>query len=330
VNRRSFLNAAAGTALTSLHANAAPIPIIDCHIHLFDTTRPQGVPWPDKKNAVLYQPALPDRYRKIATPLGVTGAIKVEASPWLEDNQWVLDVAAKDPIIVGIVGNVELGKPDFANNLERFRKNRLFLGIRYGNLWGRDFSAEVKRPEFINDVKLLSSAGLSLDSANPTPALIAGLVRLTDKVPDLRLVIDHLPQMPVPTDEAIRREYQGHLKEIAKRPSIYVKLSEVFRRVDGKVPTDLSVYRGTLDEIFGVFGEDRVLYGSDWPNSDNWRPYADVLHLVQEYFKTKGPVAAEKYFWKNSVKAYRWVKRDPAQPSAATRSQTTFLAKSVL
>src|SRR5688572_13605091 len=135
----------------SHRAGAAQIPIIDCHIHLFDTRRPQGVPWPDKKNAVLYQPALPDRYRKIAVPLGITGAIKVESSPWLEDNQWVLDVAAKDPIIVRIIGNLEPGKPDFAKHLERFRKNRLFLGIRYGNLWGRNLESEIARPEFIAD-----------------------------------------------------------------------------------------------------------------------------------------------------------------------------------
>jgi predicted TIM-barrel fold metal-dependent hydrolase len=296
-------------------ARTAPVPIIDCHIHLFDTERKQGVPWPDKKNTVLYKPALPDRYRSLAVPLGVVGAIKVEASPWLEDNQWVLDVAAKDSIIVGTIGNLEPGKPEFGKQLERFGKNNLFRGIRYGNLWGRNLAAEVSRAEFVADLKLLAKAGLTLDSANPNPSLIGAVVRLTDKVPDLRVVIDHLPQMPTPTDPAIRREVQAHLQEIGKRPQIYVKLSEVFRRVDGNVPTDLSFYRGTLDEIYGVFGENRVLYGSDWPNSDNWKPYGDVLRLVQDYFRSKGTAAAEKYFWRNSVTAYKWVKRAASQPS---------------
>jgi hypothetical protein len=36
---------------------------------------------------------------------------------------------------------------------------------------------------------------------------------------------------------------------------------------------------------------------------------------VQEYFHAKGTEAAAKYFWKNSVAAYRWVKRDVRQPS---------------
>jgi predicted TIM-barrel fold metal-dependent hydrolase len=106
------------------------------------------------------------------------------------------------------------------------------------------------------------------------------------------------------------------VREFAKRPQVYVKLSEVFRRIDGDVPRDLSIYRDTLDEIHGIFGEDRVLYGSDWPNSDRWRPYADVLSLVQEYLASKGAAAAEKYFWRNSVRAYRWVKRTAEQPEA--------------
>jgi predicted TIM-barrel fold metal-dependent hydrolase len=98
---------------------------------------------------------------------------------------------------------------------------------------------------------------------------------------------------------------------------VYLKVSEVLRRVDGRVPEDLSFYRDRLDEFWDVFGENRLLYGSDWPNSDLWAQYPHVLKLVQTYFNAKGPAVAEKFFWKNSVAAYRWVKRDPSQPSAA-------------
>ena len=192
VNRRTFLGVAAGFNFSDTGAQATSIPIIDTHIHLFDPTRPQGVPWPNKNNAVLCQPALPDRYRKIAAPLGITGAIEVECSTWLEDNQWVLDIAAKDTIIVGTVGNLEPGAPDFRKHLERFHRNRLFRGIRYGNLWGRNLGAELSKEEFISGLKALAEAGLELDTANPNPALIAAVVRLTDQVPNLRVVMDHL------------------------------------------------------------------------------------------------------------------------------------------
>jgi L-fuconolactonase len=52
------------------------MPMIDTHIHLFDPTRPQGVPWPEKSDAVLYKPALPDRYRRVTKGLGIVVTIE--------------------------------------------------------------------------------------------------------------------------------------------------------------------------------------------------------------------------------------------------------------
>jgi len=304
-------------ALANKDAQAASIPIIDTHIHLFDPTRPQGVPWPDKNNAVLYKPALPDRYRKIAEPLGVVGAIEVEASPLVEDNQWVLDIAAKDKIIVGVVGDLEPGKPDFRKHFDRLHRNPLFLGIRCGNLWGRDLSVDMSSPQFITDLKILADAGLEMDVANPTPPLMASVLRLTDKIPNLRIVVDHLLQPDPPADPAARKAYQATLRELGKRPHVFAKVSEVLRRVDGRVPEDLNFYRERLDELWEYFGQDRLMYGSDWPNSDIWEPYPKALQIAQEYFAAKGPGVAEKIFWKNSIAAYRWVHREANQPKSA-------------
>jgi predicted TIM-barrel fold metal-dependent hydrolase len=295
-------------------AQATSIPVIDTHIHLYDPGRPQGVPWPEKDDALLYRPTLPERYRKITKGFGIAGAIEVECSPWLEDNQWVLDVAAKDTLMVGMVGNLEPGKPDFHKYLERFHQNPLFRGIRYGNLWDRNLGEQLSRPEFVSGLKGLADADLELDTANPDPALILAIVRLTDQIPKLRVVIDHLPQLEPPTEPRARSEYQANLRELANRPQVYVKISEVLRRVGSEVPSDLNFYRSRLDEFWNLFGQDRLLYGSDWPNSDHWGTYPQVLNLVREYFSGKGTVAAEKFFWKNSVSAYRWVKRDAGQP----------------
>jgi L-fuconolactonase len=319
MNRRTFLAVSAsvpfvsGARSVAIEPRAA-IPIIDTHIHLFDTNRPQGVPWPSKENKVLFKPALPARYRSIAGNLCVAGAIVVEASPWTEDNQWVLDVAAHDNIIVGVIGNLEPGKPDFGRLLERFQASSLFRGIRYGNLWGRDLAGQLHDPAFISDLKLLARNGLVLDTANPNPALIAAIVKLTNLVPDLTVIIDHLPQMDLPDDKAIQSAYMVHLRELAQRPQVYLKISAVFRKVNGRVVTELDFYRDRLDLLYTTFGEDRLLYGSDWPNSDNWRPFEDGLNLVRTYFKEKGQIASEKYFWKNSIAAYNWKKRDAAQP----------------
>src|SRR5687767_1441904 len=114
IDRRAFVaGLAAAAAVGQLQAQpriAAPTAIIDAHIHLFDQTRPQGAAYSGPRPAPGMppsSPALPARYRSVvAEPLGIAGAIVVEASPWIEDNLWVLEVAQTDPIIVGVIGNL--------------------------------------------------------------------------------------------------------------------------------------------------------------------------------------------------------------------------------
>jgi L-fuconolactonase len=323
MDRRHFLTglaavAAAGAprlqATQARQASGLPaVPIIDTHIHLFDPTRPQGVPYAGPRGGGPPVPSLPAGYRRVAEPLGIVGAIHVEASPWIEDNLWVLEVAQTDTVVVGVIGNLEPDKPEFAEYLERYHKNPLFLGIRYGNLWGRDFTRQVENPAFIGGLKLLAQAGLTLDTANPQVALLEGIVRATDQVPSLRVVLDHLPSLD-PT-EAERPSYEKVIAEIGKRPQIYVKLSAVAHRINGQVSLDVNTYRSRLDYLIGVFGEDRIIFGSDYPNSDGVAPVDKVVGVVKQYFSAKPRPLQEKYFWKNSVAAYHWVKREPRQPS---------------
>jgi len=316
LTRRTFLGSAAAVGAGSMaFAQVASIPIIDCHIHLFDQTRPQGAPYSGGGRGST-EPSLPARYRRLAEPLGIVGAIEVEASPWVEDNLWVLEVEEKDPIMVGTIGNLQPEKPEFKEYLARYHKNKLFLGIRYGNLWGYSLVTQVDNPTFIEGLKLLQEADLVMDTANPRPDLLEALVKVTDKVAGLRIVIDHLPSMLQRLDSGGKTAVDGTLRELAKRPQVYIKLSEVLRLVDGKASTDAALYKPTLDHLFEMFGEDRVIFGSDWPNSFTADNLPAIVKIVKDYFSTKSRAAAEKYFWKNSITAYKWVKRDPRQPQA--------------
>ena len=315
-SRRDFLSRAAAAAAAAAvpwpsEAQAPAIPIIDTHIHLYDPDRPQGAPYAGPPGVPRIA-AYPERYRKLAVPLGVVGAIKVEASPWIEDNLWVLEVAQNDPIIVGVVGNLEPDKPEFPEYLERYHKNRLFRGIRYGNLWGRDVTKQSANPDFISGLKRLAEADLVLDTANPRVPLLEAMVRISDAVPALRVVLDHLPALD--PAEADRAAYDAALLELGKRPQIFVKLSEIIHRVNGQVSTDLGAYRARLDRLIGVFGQDRILFGSDWPNSDGVAPVDKVFAIAKEYFLAQPRLVAEKYFWRNSAAAYKWIKRDASQP----------------
>jgi predicted TIM-barrel fold metal-dependent hydrolase len=317
MQRREFL---AGTAAAALWAGiaeaAAPladIPIIDTHVHLFDSRRPQGVPyagspeWAKEKNGV----ALPATYRAFAEPLNIVGAIELEASPWIEDNLWVLEQEHTDPLFVGTVGDLEPEKPDFADQFNRFRKDPLFLGIRCGNIWDRDVSKQVADPKFIDGLKRVSDADMVMDSANPTVGLLQTMVTINDKIPNLRIVLDHLPSLdPTPAEQA---GYDAVLKEIHGRPMIYAKLSEIDHR--SMKARGLAAHKARLDQLMDTFGEDRVVFGTDWPNSWGTATPAQIVDIARAYFATRTRQAAEKYFWKNSLAVYKWKKRAPNQPS---------------
>ena len=62
----------------------------------------------------------------------------MEASPLLEDNQWMLDLAAREPIILGTCGDIEIGKAGFGNGLERFQRADDSTEFASGNLWNRN------------------------------------------------------------------------------------------------------------------------------------------------------------------------------------------------
>lgn len=290
-------------------------PIIDAHIHLFDPTRPGGVPWPEKSDTALYKPSTPERYAAMSAPFGVVGAIAIEASPLANDNQWLLNVAASHPVIVGVIGDLVPGTPEYLGDLERLHVNPLFLGFRYGNLWNRDLAADLDKPGFVDGLKALAQAGLVFEAANPDPRLIHAILEVSERVHGLRIVIDHLPHAPVPTEETARKDYDADLHRLGENPDVFVKLSEIPVVMNGKLVKDPGFYQGPLDAIWDVFGDDRILFGSDWPNSDHVAPFADTLSIVHAYIARKPSGVAEKYFWKNSIAAYRWRPRKPNQPT---------------
>lgn len=299
------------TLLAAAMAPVLDVPIIDTHIHLFDPNRPKGIPWPPKEDTVRYKAALPPRYIELTKKLGIVGAIELECSPLLEDNQWVLDVCAPAPIMVGMVGNIPPGLKNFKAELDRHRKNPLFLGIRYGNIWGYDIGKELGKPEFIAGLKELAQQGMILDSANPDKKLLEDLRRASDLVPNLRIMIDHLPGM-----EEIDKA-DAVLRDLSARKQIYVKVSSVLKRKNTSGKPNSVFYKPVLDEMWQRFGEDRVVFGSDWPNSDGFGTYEQVLTVVRDYVSTKPRAVAEKYFYKNSIAAYRWKPRTAAQKKLA-------------
>ena len=289
-------------AATITQAALPQAEVIDTHTHFYDPKRPAGVPWPPKGDPVLYRTVLPEEYEKIAAPLGITGTVVVEASQWVEDNQWILDLAAARPFLRGLVGHLEPGAKDFRADLKRFAANRLFRGIRIG-VWNPEEVAE--KPEAIADLRAVSDLGLAVDILIRPAQLMAAAI-LADRLPDLKIVIDHCANVSI-DGKTPPIEWVDGIHAVARRRNIAMKVSglaEGTGRANGSAPADTEYYRPVLDVLWNSFGPDRLLFGSNWPVCTRFADLATVKGIVSGYFDGCGSEARRKYFHANASRIY--------------------------
>ncbi|MBA2589496.1 MAG: amidohydrolase family protein [Alphaproteobacteria bacterium] len=288
---------------------ADAIPVIDTHVHLFDPRRPQGVPYAGPRGQPP-QIALPEAYRQQISGTGIVGAVVVEASPWIEDNLWILERANSDAIFVGVVGSLDPSRPELGEYLNRFSKDPLWRGIRYARVWQMENGKQVLKPGMAEGLRLLAQAGQTLDMANPSFDLLRGALLAMDAAPDLTVVMDHMPSLdPKPETQGL---YDFLIRELAQRPNFAIKLSQVMHKDDNNVT--VTAPRARLDQLMDAFGENRVMFGGDWPNSVGTATIPEALLLMRDYFAGRPKVQAEKYFWRNSQRIYKWKKRAASQP----------------
>ena len=314
-SRREFLGQAiwlAGGTLWAGCANQSIAPltkealpraeVIDTHTHFYDPKRPAGVPWPPKGDPVLYRTVLPGEYEKLAVPLGITGTLVVEASQWVEDNQWILDLEATSPFLRGLVGHLEPGSKNFRADLKRFAANKLFRGIRIG-VWNPEVNAE--KPETIADLRAVSDLGLAVDFLI-RPSQLMATANLADRLPDLKIVIDHCANVQI-DGKSPPAEWVDGIHAAARRPNIAMKVSglaEGTGRADGSASADTEFYRPVLDTLWNSFGPNRLLFGSNWPVCTRFADLATVKAIVSGYFDGCGSEARRKYFYANASRIY--------------------------
>jgi L-fuconolactonase len=295
-------------ALTEMRRQGVSNPIVETHIHLYQVTRPGGVPYPPPENTTLYRDILPPEYKQLARSNGIVAATIVEASPLVEDNQWVLDLVRGDPFFRSFVGQLEIGSADFIGNLNRFARDPRFVGIR-GFLWSPP--AITLDAAQLRDLRELARRGMTLDiisrgTTNPKPRVEA----LCTTVPNLRIIIDHLggAQGLTPTPEwelSIRR-----LADLC--PNLYMKFSsfyDMYQVGDGNrpwiAPLDLAAYKPHFDVLLTAFGPDRLIWGSNWPVSNMGGGFAEQIRLAEEYLAAFGQEVRDKVMFRNALKFYR-------------------------
>lgn len=307
MDRRGFLASAgllaAAAAAGCRSAGVAPAGgIIDTHVHFYDPSRPQGVPWPPKTDSLLFRTVLPPELKALARPLGVTGCVIVEASPLEEDNQWVLDLAADDPFILGVVGHLKPGAPGFRAALDRFARNPRFRGVRTG-LWGVDPAAAGSA--FVDDLRALAERGLALDVGQGVPHMETA-ARLADAVPSLRIVVNHFGGPKIAGGGPDPR-WLAAVRGAAAHRNVVMKLSGLVEgtgRREGDAPSDPAPYRPFLEAVWNAFGPDRLLFGSNWPVSARFAPYARVLDLARAFLAEGGLAALAAGLRDNAVRVY--------------------------
>jgi len=280
---------------------ADPISLVDCHVHLWDINRREGLGWIAEDNKTLFRSILPEYHAPIARANNVGAVVIVQAGQSLPDNQWNLDITANNQDLYrGVVGNLSevIGTEKFAPLFEKLCKDKRYVGYR---LSGR-FQDELT-DAFYDDLKLTASKGKTVDFLIGGYDL-ADVAKIADRVPDLKIILDHFGNVRL-DGKPLDPDWVKQFRNVAKKKNVYCKFSALYGRVkEQPAPREIDFYRPVLDLAYQCFGEDRLIYGSDWPVTKTSGDYASVVKLAKEYFAEKEPSVAEKVFRTNAIKFY--------------------------
>jgi L-fuconolactonase len=232
---------------------------IDAHQHFWDLDR-FPYPWMPPAPSPIRRNFMPEDLLPILERNHFDGSVVVQATTHAGEAPWLLDLAAKHPFIRGVVAWVDLTDPQLGKTLDALQKNRRFKGVRHpvhdepNNRW-------LLRPEVVNGLKELERRSIPYDLLL-RPQHLPAAIELVDKVPKLRMVIDHIAKPLI-----AKRQMDGwaqDMERIAKAPNLFVKLSGMITEAEPKAWTSDHL-RPFVQHTYKLFGPDRCMFGSDWP-----------------------------------------------------------------
>jgi len=252
---------------------AAPVPVVDAHHHLWDLgVREQ--PWtaglpPLRRSFHL------DDLRPALRRGNVTATVLVQTITVPDETPEMLALAAGEPLIAGVVGWVPLDSPDVATQLAGLRGRPgggLLAGVRH-QVQEEPDPRWLCRPDVRRGLAAVAAAGLAYDllvTASQLPAAVATVRAL----PQLRFVLDHAGNPPADPDAAAA--WRRDVLELSRSENVTVKLSGLVTRAYPE-PVAASELQSWVDVLLAGFGPDRMMYGSDWPVCTLTSPYDQVL-----------------------------------------------------
>jgi L-fuconolactonase len=242
-----------------------PAERIDAHHHLWDlAARPQ--PWtaglPPLSRSFTVTDLLP---RMEAADVG--GSVVVHTVHELDETYELLEVAAGEPRIVGVVGWFDVTDPDVGDELAQARAARggeFLVSVRHQAEAEPD-RTWLERDDVRRGIAAVGAAGLAWDfvvSSGQLPQVVS----VVDALPDVRFVLDHCGKPPIAAGGAGLDAWRHDLADLARRPNVAVKVSGLVTEADREhwTAADLAP---VADHALEVFGPDRVMFGTDWPVS---------------------------------------------------------------
>ncbi|HEV7867164.1 MAG TPA: amidohydrolase family protein [Chthoniobacteraceae bacterium] len=270
---------------------------LDAHQHFWSYDAAQ-YPW-IKPGSPLHRDWLPQDLEPLLAAAGLDGCIAVQARQTVEESRWLLTLADHAPIIKGVVGWVDLRSEKVGEQLEELAQHPRFRGVRHVVQDEAD-DRFLLGAEFQRGLVQLVGYGLSYDLLI-YPRQLPAAIQLVRRFPGQRFVLDHLGKPPVKTGGF--SPWREQIRELAKSQNVMCKVSGLVTEADHASwqPADLRPY---LDVAFEAFGEERLMFGSDWPVCLLAGTYQRVFSVVNEYAAGLTPLARSRLFGDNARRFY--------------------------
>ncbi len=279
-------------------------PIIDTHVHLWNPRRFR-MRWLDG-NALLDQPYELKEYAEhtqgIAVEAMVYLEVAVEPTYMLLEAQWVNALAEAEPRLLGIVANAPLEDGDCVRSyLDALKAiGPRIKGVRR-LLQGESDDAFALRPDFVRGVQALADYGFSFDICIVHRQLPA-VIELVRRSPGVSFILDHIAKPDIRNH--LIEPWRTHIRELARLPNVVCKVSGMVTEADHAhwTTNDLRPY---FDVVFDAFGEDRVMFGGDWPVALMASSYARWVQALDELTSGLSDAARRKLWAENARRVYR-------------------------
>ncbi len=249
---------------------------IDAHQHFWIYNHLE-YGWIDDTMASIRRDFLPEELKPRLENNGFKGSVLVQVRQTLKETRWLLELAEGNPLILGVVGWVDLCSPRLRAQLQSLAGNPKLVGIRH--IVQGEPDGFLLRPDFLRGISILEEFDLAYDILIYAKHLPAA-VEVVRRFPRQRFVLDHLAKPPIKSG-AIDDWARG-IRELASFPNVYAKVSGLVTEADWKAwkPEDIRPY---LDVAFECFGSSRLMNGSDWPVCTVAASYEQVVNLLQDY-----------------------------------------------